>query len=120
MRQGQRNPIAPDSLPVKDALLAMTHAKAGSVSVVNRSGKLVGVFTDGDLRRRMSTDDAILSRVLREVMTPDPISIRGDALAVEAVRIFNERNIDDIVVVNELREPIGLIDSQDLPRLKLM
>ena len=42
------------------------------------------------------------------------------ALAVEAVRIFNERNIDDIVVVNELREPIGLIDSQDLPRLKLM
>jgi arabinose-5-phosphate isomerase len=120
MRQGQRNPIAPDSLPVKDALLAMTHAKAGSVSVVNRHGKLVGVFTDGDLRRRMSVDDEVLSRTLRDVMTPDPICIRDDALAVDAVRIFNERNIDDLIVVNARREPIGLVDSQDLPRLKLM
>ena len=120
MRQGQRNPIAPDSLPVKDALLAMTRAKAGSVSVVNRHGKLVGVFTDGDLRRRMSADDDVLSRTLRDVMTPDPICIRDDALAVDAVRIFNERNIDDLIVVNARREPVGLVDSQDLPRLKLM
>lgn len=120
MRQGHRNPIAPDSLPVKDALLAMTRAKAGSVSVVNRHGKLVGVFTDGDLRRRMSADDDILSRTLRDVMTPDPICIRDDALAVDAVRIFNERNIDDLIVVNARREPVGLVDSQDLPRLKLM
>jgi arabinose-5-phosphate isomerase len=120
MRQGQRNPIAPDSLPVKDALLAMTRAKAGSVSVVNRHGKLVGVFTDGDLRRRMSVDDDVLSRTLRDVMTRDPICIRDDALAVDAVRIFNERNIDDLIVVNARREPIGLVDSQDLPRLKLM
>jgi arabinose-5-phosphate isomerase len=120
MRQGQRNPIAPDSLPVKDALLAMTHAKAGSVSVVNRHGKLVGVFTDGDLRRRMSADDDVLSRTLKDVMTRDPICIRDDALAVDAVRIFNERNIDDLIVVNARREPVGLVDSQDLPRLKLM
>ena len=120
MRQGQRNPIAPDSLPVKDALLAMTRAKAGSVSVVNRHGKLVGVFTDGDLRRRMSADDDVLSQTLRDVMTRDPICIRDDALAVDAVRIFNERNIDDLIVVNASREPVGLVDSQDLPRLKLM
>jgi len=120
MRQGHRNPIAPDSLPVKDALLAMTRAKAGSVSVVNRRGKLVGVFTDGDLRRRMSADDEVLSRTLKDVMTPDPICIRDDTLAVEAVRIFNERNIDDLIVVNARREPVGLVDSQDLPRLKLM
>lgn len=120
MRQGQRNPIAPDSLPVKDALLAMTRAKAGSVSVVNRHGKLVGVFTDGDLRRRMSVDDDVLSQTLRDVMTCDPICIRDDALAVDAVRIFNERNIDDLIVVNARREPVGLVDSQDLPRLKLM
>lgn len=120
MRHGQRNPIAPDSLPVKDALLAMTRAKAGSVSVVNRHGKLVGVFTDGDLRRRMSVDDEVLSRTLRDVMTRDPISIRDDALAVDAVRIFNERNIDDLIVVNARREPVGRVDSQDLPRLKLM
>lgn len=120
MRQGHRNPVAPDSLPVKDALLAMTRAKAGSVSVVSRIGRLVGVFTDGDLRRRMSVDDHILSRTLREVMTRKPICIRDTALAIEAVRIFNERNIDDLIVVNARREPVGLVDSQDLPRLKLL
>lgn len=120
MRHGNRNPIARDTLTVKEALLAMTRAKSGSVSVINKAGRLVGVFTDGDLRRRMAVDDGILVRNLRQVMTRRPISIREDALAVEAVRIFNERNIDDLIVVNARREPIGLVDSQDLPRLKLM
>jgi arabinose-5-phosphate isomerase len=54
------------------------------------------------------------------VMTRNPIVIREDALAVEALKIFNERNIDDLIVVNKRHEPVGLVDSQDLPRLKLM
>jgi arabinose-5-phosphate isomerase len=53
-------------------------------------------------------------------MTPGPVCIRDEALAAEAVRIFNERNIDDLIVVNAKREPVGLVDSQDLPKLKLM
>ena len=53
-------------------------------------------------------------------MTRDPITIRDDALAVDALRIFNERNIDDLIVVNARKEPVGLVDSQDLPKLKLM
>jgi arabinose-5-phosphate isomerase len=105
---------------VKAALLVMTRAKAGSVSVVNRRGKLVGVFTDGDLRRLMADGDGVLSRPLSEVMTRKPICIRDNALAVDALRIFNERNIDDLIVVNSRQEPVGLIDSQDLPKLKLM
>jgi arabinose-5-phosphate isomerase len=120
MRQGERNPLARATVTVKEALLTMTRAKSGSVSVVDARGKLVGVFTDGDLRRRMAVDDQILGRSLREVMTRRPITVRDDALAVEAVRIFNERNIDDVIVVNGRREPVGLVDSQDLPRLKLM
>ena len=116
----ERCAVAKPGDALRDTVIAMTRHPHGAACVLAADGTLAGLITDGDLRRRMSTDDAILSRVLREVMTPDPISIRGDALAVEAVRIFNERNIDDIVVVNELREPIGLIDSQDLPRLKLM
>jgi arabinose-5-phosphate isomerase len=120
MRHGNRNPVAAHTLSVKEALLAMTRAKSGSVSVVNKAGRLVGVFTDGDLRRRMAADDDVLTRTLRQVMTRNPISIRQDALAVEAVRIFDERNIDDLIVVNARREPVGLVDSQDLPRLKLM
>ena len=54
MRTGSRNPVAPENLTVREALLVMGRAKAGSVSIVNGRGKLVGVFTDGDLRRRLS------------------------------------------------------------------
>jgi arabinose-5-phosphate isomerase len=53
-------------------------------------------------------------------MTRNPISIRESALATEALTIFNERNIDDLVVVNARKEPVGMIDSQDLPKLKLI
>jgi len=53
-------------------------------------------------------------------MTRHPICLRDDALAVEALRVFNERNIDDLIVVNTRHEPVGLVDSQDLPKLKLM
>jgi arabinose-5-phosphate isomerase len=120
MRRDARNAVASESLTVKEALLVMTHAKSGSVSVVDRRGKLSGVFTDGDLRRHMAADEHILTRRLKDVMTPKPVAIRDTALAVEALRIFNERNIDDLIVVNARSEPVGLVDSQDLPKLKLM
>jgi len=120
MRIGERNPVARENVSVRDALFIMGRAKAGSVSVINARGRLVGVFTDGDLRRRMAADDQLLTRRLASVMTRRPITVREDALAVEALRIFNERNIDDLIVVNARLEPVGLVDSQDLPRLKLM
>jgi arabinose-5-phosphate isomerase len=120
MRRGDRSAVGPTTLTVKEALLVMTRAKSGSVAVVDRRGKLVGVFTDGDLRRLMAQDEQALTRGLQAVMTPNPVCLRDDALAAEAVRIFNERNIDDLIVVNAKREPVGLVDSQDLPKLKLM
>lgn len=120
MRTANRNAVAPHHLSVREALLQMTLAKSGSVSVVNGKGKLVGVFTDGDLRRRMAEDEDVLVRPLREVMTSNPISIRDNALAMEAMKIFSTHNIDDLIVVNQQREPVGLLDSQDLPKLKLM
>ena len=118
MRSGSRNPIAHQTMPVRDALLIMGEAKSGSVSVVNKSGKLAGVFTDGDLRRHLAKDDAVLDQPLAKVMTRRPTTIREDALAADAIRIFNERSIDDLIVVNTRREPVGLVDSQDLPKLK--
>ena len=120
MRQGDRNAVAAESRTVKEALLAMTKAKSGSVSVTNSRGKLAGVFTDGDLRRRMASDEHLLARPLFEVMTRSPVYVREDALAAEALAIFDKRDIDDLIVVNSKREPVGLIDSQDLPKLKLM
>jgi arabinose-5-phosphate isomerase len=120
MRSGDRNAVAREDMAVKEALLIMTRAKSGSLSIVNARGKLVGVFTDGDFRRRMSTDADVLSRSLKSVMTKNPIAIRENALAVEALKIFNERNIDDLIVVNAKREPVGSVDSQDLPKWKIM
>lgn len=120
MRAGPRNAVAEEKLTVKEALMVMTQAKSGSLSVINRRGKLVGVFTDGDFRRHMAADEMLLSKRLSEVMTRNPISIREDALAVEALKIFDLRNIDDLIVVNAKNEPVGLVDSQDLPKFKLM
>lgn len=120
MRTGERNPIASQTLTVREALLTMTRARSGSVSVIDGRGKLVGVFTDGDFRRRMADGDQLLDQRLREVMTPKPICVREDGLAAEALKIFNERNIDDLIVVDKKGRPIGLVDLQDLPKLKLM
>jgi arabinose-5-phosphate isomerase len=120
MRSGERNAVAGEHLTIKEALLVMTQAKSGSLSVVNGRGKLVGVFTDGDFRRQIAEDDNLLARLLKDVMTRKPICVRDTALAVEALKIFNERSIDDLIVVNAKNEPVGLVDSQDLPKLKLM
>jgi arabinose-5-phosphate isomerase len=120
MRRGPRNAVAPETFPVREALLVMTRSKSGSLSVVNARGKLVGVFTDGDFRRHMALDGDLLMQPLKKVMTRNPICVRDEALAAEAIKIFNERNIDDLIVVNAKKEPVGLIDSQDLPKLKLM
>ncbi|MDD5139968.1 MAG: KpsF/GutQ family sugar-phosphate isomerase [Verrucomicrobiales bacterium] len=120
MRTGNRNAVAAENLSVKEALLVMTQAKSGSLAVVNARGKLAGVFTDGDFRRHMASNENLLVQPLKSVMTPRPICILENALAVEALKIFNERNIDDLIVVNAKNEPVGLVDSQDLPKLKIV
>ena len=120
MRSGTRNPVALQTKSVREALLTMGKAKSGSISVVNKSGKLTGVFTDGDLRRHLAKNNSVLEQPLSKVMTRKPTSICEEALAAEVMQIFNRRNIDDIVVVNTKREPVGLVDSQDLPKLKAL
>jgi arabinose-5-phosphate isomerase len=120
MRSGNRNAVAGESMTVKEAILLMCQAKSGSVSIVNKRGKLTGVFTDGDLRRHMAAGEDILGMTLVKVMTHNPICIQEEALAVEALKIFNQRNIDDLIVVNKSHVPVGVIDLQDLPKFKVM
>jgi len=99
----------------------MTKAKSGSIALVGgRSGRLTGILTDGDFRRHMASGDNLLSQPLKKVMTPKPVCLSENSLAVEALKIFNERNIDDLIVVNSKNEPVGLVDSQDLPKLKIV
>ena len=120
MRSGERNAKAKQTATVKDALFLMSEAKSGCVSVTDSRGRLVGVFTDGDLRRLLTEDRECLSCRLKDVMTVNPIQIRGSALAVEALRVFDSNPIDDLIVVNDKGEPVGHVDSQDLPKMKLM
>lgn len=120
MRTGSRNPVTPSSTSIKETLLVMGQAKAGCVSVVDVAGRLVGIFTDGDLRRYLARDSHPLEASVAEVMSPDPITIQEESLAVEALNLFDQKPIDDLIVVNAAGEPVGLIDTQDLPKMKLM
>lgn len=120
MRKGKSNPIVKEDTKIKDVLLKITEARAGSASVINKKGILVGIFTDGDLRRHLGVDPALPVRRVREVMTKSPITISKDMLAADAFRILREKKIDEIPVVNDKKRPIGLIDVQDLLKAGLV
>ena len=120
MRTGERLARVPLTATVQDAIVAMTGAKAGSACIVDPDGKLAGIFTDGDLRRLLTTRRNLLESPVRDAMTAHPAHVRQDQLAVEALRIFEQRKIDDLPVVDDDGRLTGCIDIQDLPRLKLL
>jgi arabinose-5-phosphate isomerase len=120
MRTGDANPVVNQEKKIKDILFAITKARAGSASVINRSGVLVGIFTDGDLRRHLEEDVNLAQRKVRDVMTKNPITVKKDTLAVEALRILQEKKIDEVPVVDDKRRPIGLLDVQDLLKAGLV
>jgi len=114
MRTGRSNPVVREWTPVREALFAITRARAGSVSVVSRSGKLVGIFTDGDLRRHLRREPDLSKEKIGALMTRHPTTIGPDRLATEALRILQERKIDELPVVDRRGKPVGLLDVQDL------
>ncbi len=120
MRTNERFPAAPGDTPVQEALSIMTRARSGCVVVTDEDGCLEGIFTDGDFRRHISDDPNTLYKPLRDLATPDPVTIGAEALAVELLTLLEGRNIDDVVVVDDGGRAVGLVDSQDLPRFKLM
>ncbi|MEO7412728.1 MAG: KpsF/GutQ family sugar-phosphate isomerase [Opitutaceae bacterium] len=121
MRSGERLPMAADTVTTQDAILAMTAAKSGSIALVDRkSGRLTGILTDGDFRRSALTGPDFLHRPVATFMTRAPKTIRDDALGVDALKIFEAHKIDDLIVVNARGRPVGLIDGQDLPKLKIV
>ncbi len=120
MRKGKANPVVKGEMKVKDVLLRITEARAGSASVVDKKGALTGIFTDGDLRRHLETDAALSTRRVKNVMTKNPVTISKDMLAADAFRILQEKKIDEIPVVDKRKRPIGLIDVQDLLKAGLV
>lgn len=120
MRKGGRNPVIRENQSVKRALVVITNKRAGAVNVINTKGKLVGIFTDGDLRRKLESDSLILSRPIKSVMTAHPITISPDLLAVEALRLLKEKKIDELPVVDKQGKPVGMVDVQDLLEVGLV
>lgn len=105
---------------VKKVLLAITKSRGGSACVIDSKGKLVGIFTDGDLRRHIETDSDLLSRKVKDVMTENPSTIICTQLAVEALKILQEKKIDELPVVNKNNKLVGLLDVQDLLKAGLV
>jgi len=121
MRTADRLPIAPDTVTLQEAILAMTKAKSGSIALVHaKSGKLTGILTDGDFRRSALTGPDFLRQTVATFMTRTPKTVRDDALGVDALQLFAVHKIDDLIVVNARGQPVGLIDGQDLPKLKIV
>lgn len=114
MRPKSKTPIVKGDEKVKDVLLKITKLRAGSASVVNGRGKLVGIFTDGDLRRHFEEGKDLSKHKVSEVMTKSPITISKDRLAAEAFDILRNKKIDEIPVVDKKGQPVGILDVQDI------
>ena len=120
MRTGERVAVVTGNSTVRDAIFAMTKARSGSAAVVSSGNKLAGIVTDGDLRRHMTTDRDLISRKVEKIMTRSPVTVGHDQLAIHVLRLFEEKNIDDVLVVDSRKRLVGAIDIQDLPKLKIL
>lgn len=116
MSSDTRNPVVPINATLKEALLEMTLNKVGLCAVVNELGKLVGVFSDGDFRRCFQENDSkdLLNLPISKIMTPDPLTITKDQMAVVAERIMEEKFITAIPVVDDAHRPLGMIHIHEL------
>ena len=119
MRKDDRLAVLVETAATQEAILAMTKARAGIIALTDESGKLTGVFTDGDFRRSALSHPDFLKRQVAEFMTRSPRTITADSLAVDALRMFDQHRIDDLIVVDGAGRPVGVVDGQDLPKLKL-
>lgn len=120
MRTGDRIATVRGHQSVLDAVSAMNRARSGAAVVLDDGGHLLGIFTQGDFVRHYQTDDQLGRRQIKEVMTADPIVVRDDRLAIEAVRIFEKHQIDDLVVIDQKRRLLGVVDAQDLTKFRLI
>ena len=120
MRSGERFArVTPDNT-VMESLMAMTKAKSGSAAIVDGSGRLVGIFTDGAFRRAVSEKRVDLHAAVSTVMTSPAMFVRDDVYAADLLKIFEKKRIDDLPVCDADGKVVGVVDIQDLPKMKIM
>jgi arabinose-5-phosphate isomerase len=120
MRPREQMALLPGGATVNQALTQLARKRSGAAAIVDAKGKLRGIYTHGDFTRGYQKDLNIGRARLADVMTRDPVTVRVDKLAVEVLNLFEANRIDDLVVVDRLHRPVGLVDAQDLARCKLI
>jgi arabinose-5-phosphate isomerase len=120
MRADVALPTVLEDADVFGALDAMNRARAGACLVLSSDGGLAGIFTHGDFARSFRDDPALGHKPVAGLMTRRPITVQADALAVEVLKTIGKNRIDDIVVLDGNDRPVGLIDTQDFARLKII
>jgi TalC/MipB family fructose-6-phosphate aldolase len=115
------NPVCETNDTLSNAMVKMTESRLGTVTLVDGKGAVAGVFTDGDLRRKLQSGGrTILDKKLADIgFSASPVTISQDALLNEAVKVFKSKEIDSIVVVDGAK-PVGVLDVQDLIKLGLL
>lgn len=121
MRTGDKQCLVTLDLSVREvlAMISDTSGRPGAAAVIDSSGRVVGIFTDGDLRRLLANEDTFLEEPIHRHMGKNPKCIAPDRLAQDAMHLMTENEIDQLLVVDSNRCPIGLLDIQDLMAVRL-
>ena len=120
MHGGDDLPAVREDASLSQALMEMSRKRLGMTSVVDADGRLVGLFTDGDLRRALDTDLDVRTAGIAQVMTHNPRTIGADQLAVEAARLLEKHHINGLIVVDGDNRPVGALNIHDLLRAKVV
>ncbi len=118
MRQGDALAMVQPATLVAQVLTAMTRARSGAAIVVHADGSLAGVFTHGDFVRAWQADPLVGQQPVENYMTRRPISISAGKLATEVLALLEHHRVDDLLVLNDDGRPVGMVDTQDLTRVK--
>lgn len=116
MHTGDELPVIRQDARLSEALVEMTRKGHGFTCITDDSDRLVGIYTDGDLRRTIDRHGDVRQLVIQEVMTPGGRTIGAQTLAAEAVRVMEDHRITALVVVDDLHRPVGLLKMHDLLR----
>ena len=120
MRSGDDIPWVSEATGFSEALLEMSKKRMGMTAVLDATGRVSGVFTDGDLRRTLAQVDDIRAARIADIMTRGPRTIGPDKLAVEAVQIMEERKVNQLLVVSDEGKLVGALNMHDLFRAKVI
>ncbi len=120
MRGADQMALVTPAMRVREVLQEMNRRRAGAAVAIDADGRLAGIFTHGDFARHFETTPDIGDTPVEQFLTRHPITVSAEKLAAEVLHILETHRIDDLVVVDENNRPLGVVDSQDLARFKLI